>query len=69
MHDLASPHRRDRRSATARCNVGPCTSADPLADLSDAPLLTYTVSGPVGTFNLTCMIPGGLSKTIAVTLD
>jgi len=47
--------------------VFPCTSADPLADLSQAPSLTYTVSGLLGTYNLTCTIPGRLRKTIAVT--
>jgi hypothetical protein len=56
------------KAPPSNCDVYPCTSADPIADLSQAPSLTYTVAGLLGTYNLTCTIPGGLRKTIAVTL-
>lgn len=51
------------------CAVAPCSAADPTADLSHAAAETYAVTGPPGTYSLTCTIQGGLSKTIAVTLQ
>jgi hypothetical protein len=50
------------------CAAAPCTASDPLTSLADPAPLTYTINGPAGTHTLTCTIPGGLKKTIAVML-